>query len=65
MIVYSFEYLPFDGSGIDRIFAWSWLVFALFVVSGNGLHLLYQKKQRSRVAVPVREKENQRAKMRG
>ncbi|MDT8859403.1 hypothetical protein N0O92_04090 [Alkalihalobacillus sp. MEB130] len=65
MIVYGIEYLPFDGTGVDRVFAWSWMVFALFVVSGNGLHLLYQKKRRKRVAVPIHKMSPAREKMRG
>jgi hypothetical protein len=65
MVVYGLEYLPFDGSGMDRVFAWSWLMFAMLVISGNCFHLLYQKKRRRRVAVPIRYVSQSREKMRG
>ncbi len=65
MLIYGAEYLPYDGSVIDQIFAWAWTVFALFVIGGNGLHLLYQKRQQKQVAVPIRYRQKSREKLRG
>ncbi|MFC0473262.1 hypothetical protein ACFFHM_22860 [Halalkalibacter kiskunsagensis] len=65
MLIYGAEYLPYDGTVIDQIFAWSWTVFALLVIGGNGLHLLYQRRPKKEVAVPIRYRQNSREKLRG
>jgi hypothetical protein len=65
MLLYGYEYLPLNGSGMDQIFAWAWIAFAVIVISGNGLHLLYRKNQESRNYVSTRRKEQTKARLRG
>ncbi|NEU29891.1 hypothetical protein GN156_03755 [bacterium LRH843] len=44
MIVYAIRMLPFGGTSAEQIFSWSWIAFALLVISGNGLQLLYKRR---------------------
>ncbi len=30
LLIYSMEWLPFDGGALERTFAYSWLLFAFF-----------------------------------
>lgn len=46
MLIYSIQLLPFHGEWIEQLFAWSWLLFAVIVISGNGIHLLAQRKKK-------------------
>lgn len=65
MLIYGIDYLPIMGSGIDQIFAWTWIGFACMVILGNGLHLLYRKNEEARKSVPMRKKVPVRTKVRG
>lgn len=44
MLLYSFSFLPFQGEPLAQAFAYSWVVFAIIVLIGNSLHLLYRKE---------------------
>ncbi|GAE34129.1 hypothetical protein JCM9157_1168 [Halalkalibacter akibai JCM 9157] len=50
---------------MDQLFAWAWIVFAVMVISGNVLHLLYKKSEAGKRAVPLRKQEKVRARLRG
>ncbi len=45
LLIYCAPLLPFHGSTIEQLFSYSWLVFSILVISGNGLELLYKRKQ--------------------
>ncbi|MFC0557926.1 hypothetical protein [Halalkalibacter alkalisediminis] len=65
MLMYGIEFLPMAGSMVDQIFAWGWIAFASMVILGNGLHLLYRKKEEARKSVPIRKHVQVRTKLRG
>lgn len=57
MLYYAVPRLSLTGSGLERIFAASWLVFALFAAAGNLSGILYAPKKRKRAeTVKVRER---------
>ena len=45
LMYFALPNLPIFGGGIDRIFAYSWLLFCLFVIGGNLSGLLYSIKR--------------------
>lgn len=45
LAAYAFERLPFEGQGLNQIFAYSWIVFCALVIAGNGLALLKQSRR--------------------
>lgn len=44
MLFYSFSLLPFQGEPLAQAFAYSWVAFAIIVLIGNSLQLLYRKE---------------------
>ncbi|CAH0346218.1 hypothetical protein [Bacillus sp. CECT 9360] len=48
MLYYAVPRLTLTGSGLESIFAASWLLFALFAVAGNLTGMLYAPKKRKR-----------------
>ncbi|WP_227936607.1 hypothetical protein [Alkalihalobacillus deserti] len=64
LLIYGVEYLPLTGWGIDQLFASIWITFAVLVICGNGLQLLYRKNEEVRRTVSIGKKEQVRTKLR-
>ena len=65
MLIYGIGYLPFDGEGIAQVFAWGWVAFAIIVLIGNAIQLLYIKRVQETKAVPTKKLMSARQKLRG
>jgi hypothetical protein len=64
LLYYGVPRLSVGASGLEGIFALSWLVFALIVVSGNLIGLLYNPKTTKKVTKTVTVASNKRQRMR-
>ncbi|MBU8905172.1 hypothetical protein [Desertibacillus haloalkaliphilus] len=49
LLYFGLPRLPFSGDTVATTFAFMWLAFALMVVGGNMVGLLYGKKKRAEV----------------
>ncbi|MFS0822417.1 hypothetical protein [Bacillus sp. 1P02SD] len=64
LLYYGVPRLAIGAEGLEGIFAISWLVFALIVVSGNLIGLLYNPKISQKVTNPKGASAKRRQKMR-
>ncbi|MCC3356438.1 hypothetical protein [Bacillus sp. REN16] len=64
MLYYGVPRLAIGASGLEGIFAISWLVFALIVVSGNLIGLLYNPKSAQKITSPQAASAKRRQRMR-
>ena len=62
MLYYAIPRIPLESSGVDGVFAISWLALALLVIAGNLSAFLYTPKRQGNVGG---ESENKRKKIRG
>ncbi|WP_139367594.1 hypothetical protein [Bacillus alkalicellulosilyticus] len=61
LIYFALPRLPIGAEGLAGVFAFSWLLFALIVIGGNLVGLLYSKQVKSqRVSVDTGKVENMR-----
>lgn len=45
LVVNSISFLPFNGSVVEQLFTYSWLLFAIVVIVGNGIELIPKKRR--------------------
>ncbi|MDR4889227.1 hypothetical protein RGU12_17070 [Fredinandcohnia sp. QZ13] len=64
LLYYGVPRLSIGAEGLEGIFAISWLVFALIVVSGNLIGLLYNPKTSQKMANPQGASAKRRQRMR-
>ncbi|MEH7226441.1 hypothetical protein V7112_21725 [Bacillus sp. JJ1566] len=64
LLYYGVPRLTIGAEGLEGIFAISWLVFALIVISGNLIGLLYNPKIAQKMADPQVDSAKRRKKMR-
>lgn len=65
MLIYGVRYLPFDGTPVGQAFAWGWTLFAITVIGGNAVQLLYKKGRRTAASVSADQPNRKRIKLRG
>ncbi|WP_209122089.1 hypothetical protein [Alkalihalobacillus sp. BA299] len=63
VVYFAVPRIPLGDPGLAGVFAIAWLLFALIVVGGNLVGLLYSKGRRKTV-LPAENKENQGDKVR-
>ncbi|MEH7238107.1 hypothetical protein [Bacillus sp. JJ1562] len=64
LLYYGVPRLTIGAEGLEGIFAISWLVFALIVVSGNLIGLLYNPKSAQKMTNPQVASSKRRQRMR-
>ncbi|WP_099362166.1 hypothetical protein [Fredinandcohnia onubensis] len=64
LLYYGVPRLSIGAEGLEGVFALSWLVFALIVVSGNLIGLLYNPKSAQKTTSPQAVTAKRRQRMR-
>ncbi|MFD1779718.1 hypothetical protein ACFSFW_13720 [Fredinandcohnia salidurans] len=64
LLYYGVPRLSIGAEGLEGVFALSWLVFALIVVSGNLIGLLYNPKSAQKTTSPQATTAKRRQRMR-